>query len=103
MNMNSDDFAPLPSESEPTINLGQIYSLVLRRSWLIGLCFAAAIIAATAYILLATPIYESTAVLEVQKVQQMVYTPTDLNAKNNDMPSDDTELKTIEQALQLDS
>ncbi len=90
-----------PPEAAPSLNLGQLYSLVLRRSWLIGLCFVAAVSAALAYVLIATPIYESTAILEIQKVQQRVYNPADQSANGQDT-GDDTELKTIEQALQLD-
>jgi capsular exopolysaccharide synthesis family protein len=100
--MKNDSIAPLPPEADSSISLGMIYSLILRRSWLIGLCFLAAVLLAIAYILLATPLYESTAVLEVQKVEQLVYTPVDKDAQSENTPSDDTEVKTIEQALQLD-
>jgi capsular exopolysaccharide synthesis family protein len=100
--MKSDLNASLPPEPDSSINLGMIYSLILRRSWVVVLCFLAAVGLAMAYILLATPIYESTAVLEVQKVEQLAYTPADKDTKSDDTTSDDTEVKTIEQALQLD-
>jgi capsular exopolysaccharide synthesis family protein len=102
MHMKNDLIANLPSDSNSSINLETIYALLLRRSWIIVLCFLLALGAAYAYVLIATPIYESTAVLEVQKVEQMAYTPANTDAKNDETPSDDTEVKTIEQALQLD-
>ena len=97
------DLTQLPPEPAPSINLGQVYSLVVRRAWLIALCLVAAVSAALAYVLIATPIYESTAIIEVQKVQQRVFNPANQGAKAEDATNDDTELKTIEQALQIDS
>jgi uncharacterized protein involved in exopolysaccharide biosynthesis len=100
--MTSDPISNVSAETDASINLGQIYSLILRQSWLIAAGFLAAVFLAILYLFVATPLYESTAVLEIQKQQQLVYTPADNSAKNEDETSDETEVKTIEQALQLD-
>ena len=87
----------------PTINVKVITTLILRKLWLIALCFFTMLVIAFAYILTATPKYESVAVLEVAKHQEQLYKANDKDVANADTASDDTELKTIEQDLQLDS
>jgi capsular exopolysaccharide synthesis family protein len=87
----------------PSINIRVITTLILRKLWLIALCFFAVLALAIAYILTATPKFESIAVLEVEKQQQELYKANDKDAANDAAPSDDVELKTIEQDLQLDS
>jgi capsular exopolysaccharide synthesis family protein len=100
---NSIDAATSP-QTAASLNLKVISTLILRKLWLIALCFFALLILATAYILTATPLYQSDAVLQVEAQQQLVYTPADKDKANSEQAnSDDTELKTIEQALQLDS
>ena len=100
--MNTNPGASAPSETASTFNFKVFYSLILRRSWIIALCFFGFLALATAYIVVATPLFESTAVLQVQKQQQLVYTPEDKDKAADDSASDDAELKTIEQGLQLD-
>jgi capsular exopolysaccharide synthesis family protein len=94
---------PLRTPADAPLTLGVIYTLVLRRASIFGLCVAASLVLMGIYLLVATPLYESTAVLEVQRVEHLAYTPADKGeAKPEDDTNDDTQLKTIEQALQLD-
>ena len=93
----------MPSDSASTFNFKVFSALILRRSWIIVLCFLGAVALAFIYIEVTTPLYESAAVLQVEKQQQLVYTPADKDKANDaEAASDDAELKTIEQALQLD-
>jgi capsular exopolysaccharide synthesis family protein len=96
--------ANAPSGGSSSINFRVFYTQILRRLWLIILCFAVAIGLALIYVLTATPRFASTAVLQVQKQQQRVYTAQDSDkGGDQDATGDDEEIKTIEQDLQLDS
>ncbi len=96
---------PLDASLAPahSINIKVFTTLILRKLWLIALCLFAMLVLAFAYILTATQKFESIAVLQVQKQQQQLYKANDKDAANEVAPSDDIELKTIEQDLQLDS
>jgi capsular exopolysaccharide synthesis family protein len=98
---NSPAVGHLPDTSSG-VNIKFLYTLILRKIWVIALCFAAVMLLAIAYLAIATPKFQSTAVLQVEAQQQLVYTPADKDKTSEEANSDDTELKTIEQALQLD-
>ena len=95
----------LPTAQPPAemslLSIENLASLLARRSWIIGACVVGALFLAMIYLLAATPLYESVSVLQVEQRAQPVYTPTDKGpAETSD--NDDAELKTIEQALQLE-
>lgn len=83
-------------------SLSSLASLLVRRAWIIGACFLVALLLAAFYLLATTPRFESVSVLQVEQRAQSVYTSADKGTQAEASDSDDTEIKTIEQALQLD-
>ncbi|MCE0483905.1 MAG: polysaccharide biosynthesis tyrosine autokinase [Methylacidiphilales bacterium] len=96
--------AAAPADLGPLFNISYLYALLMRRLWLITLCYVSAVLLAIGYITIATPLYESTSVLQVEQEQQHVYTSNDNrdNPEQDDLKGQDV-LKTMEDDLQLDS
>lgn len=102
--MKKDPSNPTPAEIGPLFNISYLYALLMRRLWLIALCYVSAVLLAIGYITVATPLYESSAVLQVEQEQEHVYN-SDNNKQNpgqDDLKGQDM-LKTMEDDLQLDS
>jgi capsular exopolysaccharide synthesis family protein len=88
----------VPDEEGASNDLSYLWALLIRRMWLIALCFFSVVLLAIGYILEARPLYASTAVVEVMQEEQRAF-----NASHVDSSADLRSMEilhTIEQNLQ---
>jgi polysaccharide biosynthesis transport protein len=98
---------PIPAadgDHGQSFSVSYLVSILLRRLWLIVLCFVAGILLTVGYLAATPSLYESTAVIQVAQQEKHAYNSADSrgNDQSDDLRSDDS-LHTIEQELQLSS
>lgn len=89
-----------PENDNLTLTASDIYQLLLRKLWVMVICFLTVMMAAVGYLSVATPLYESTSTLQVETKEERLYNAND--GQEQDLRGQEV-METISETLQMSS
>jgi capsular exopolysaccharide synthesis family protein len=96
--MNADPKS-FPGQPLSTVHWNHFFVMAYRRIGLFAACFGAVLLLTIVYLIEAPRLYQSTAAVQVEEVEQQIFKTPDGGAPSEDLKNDDV-VKTIEQNLQ---